>query len=361
MASKCAILLVLALAGCDSSARAASTGKCSRDAACTGLRYLHHYYEELSCKPVTKEGDCCPTSYDCGHLASRDKARCYFKGVALDVRPDFDQLDPSVCLAGCFCRQTKEANAVATLTCAQVECPTLFNPSLIPEGCVATYSADRCCSDGVLCHQNTTAATARCEWKGRTYLEGEKFYPDEEPCKACVCRKGFDGTLDGPWCREVTCGLELHHASYLARGCAPVFYKSTCCPIEWRCPAEDDTVVAAVTTKNPGDGADAAAACRWGSLSLRQGESLAAPKSGGTCETCRCDVPPHVTCSRSGEPCPAPAPAVAAPDAASEGVPVDAAPAPSTSKTRRSLSCANVRCAYKCVIKDGRPSCVGRE
>lgn len=83
--------------------------------------------------------------------------------------------------------------------------------------------------------QNTTAETTKCEWKGSTYLEGEKFYPDEEPCKTCICKKGFDGTLNGPWCKQATCGIELHYTNYLARGCAPVFYKSTCCPIEWRC------------------------------------------------------------------------------------------------------------------------------
>lgn len=55
---------------------------------------------------------CCALPLPAGHMADRDKSRCYFKGTALDVRPDFDQLDPSVCLAGCFCRQTKEANAV---------------------------------------------------------------------------------------------------------------------------------------------------------------------------------------------------------------------------------------------------------
>lgn len=45
-------------------------------------------------------------------MASRDKSVCYFKGTALDVRPDLTALDPSVCLAGCLCRQTKEAGAV---------------------------------------------------------------------------------------------------------------------------------------------------------------------------------------------------------------------------------------------------------
>ncbi|XP_034245830.1 kielin/chordin-like protein [Thrips palmi] len=361
MAGKLVVLLplaLLALTGAPTGARAASTAKCG-EGACSGLRHLHHYYEELGCTPITKEGECCPSSYDCGHMATRDKSRCYFKGAALDVRPDFELLDPSVCLAGCFCRQTKEANAVASLTCAQIECPSLFNPSLIPEGCVATYSMDKCCSDGVLCQQNTTAETAKCEWKGETYLEGQKFYPDEEPCKTCICKRGFDGTLNGPWCKEATCGLELHHTRDLARGCAPVFWKSTCCPIEWRCPAEDDVVVAAVTTKNPAPAEADAASCKWGSLTLRRGDGLSAPKSGGACETCRCDVPPHVTCNRGGEPCAAPE--VAAPEAAaaSEGVPVDAATG--STRTARSYTCANVRCVSKCVMKDGHPHCVGKE
>lgn len=336
---------------CDQSA-------CSGDDS--GLRRLHHYYSELDCKPVTKPGECCPTSYDCGHMATRDKSVCYFKGKALDVRPDISALDPSACLAGCFCRQTKEAGAVAMLTCAHVECPTLFNPSLIPEGCVATYSTEKCCSDGILCPQNTTAETTKCEWKGKTYLEGEKFYPEEEaPCKTCICQKGFDGTLNGPWCKEVTCGLELHYTNYITKGCAPVFYgKSKCCPIEWRCPADDDVVVAVATSKNPVD--PEAPTCKWGPLTLKQGESLVpTPKSGpGPCQRCRCEVPPHVTCATDdGQTCaPDNVPDVAAPEPVPDTT-VDATTA-AAARSARSITCANVRCVRKCVMVNDEPKCM---
>ncbi|XP_026276195.1 kielin/chordin-like protein [Frankliniella occidentalis] len=352
-------VLLAAVAG----AQAASTGACDQSACSgddSGLRRLHHYYSELDCKPVTKPGECCPTSYDCGHMATRDKSVCYFKGKALDVRPDISALDPSACLAGCFCRQTKEAGAVAMLTCAHVECPTLFNPSLIPEGCVATYSTEKCCSDGILCPQNTTAETTKCEWKGKTYLEGEKFYPEEEaPCKTCICQKGFDGTLNGPWCKEVTCGLELHYTNYITKGCAPVFYgKSKCCPIEWRCPADDDVVVAVATSKNPVD--PEAPTCKWGPLTLKQGESLVpTPKSGpGPCQRCRCEVPPHVTCATDdGQTCaPDNVPDVAAPEPVPDTT-VDATTA-AAARSARSITCANVRCVRKCVMVNDEPKCM---
>lgn len=361
MALQSVLILAIAVAG----ARAASTGSCDPGACGAGdLRHLHFYYEELACKPVVAAGECCPTSYDCSDRDSRDKSRCYFRGQALEVRPDLEQLDPSVCLAGCFCRQTKEAGAVAQLTCAHIECPTLFNPSLIPEGCVATYSGNKCCSDGVLCQHNVTADTAKCEWGGKTYLEGQKFYPDEEPCKVCTCRKGYDGTLAGPWCSKVTCGLELHHSGDLAKGCAPVFHDSSkCCPIEWRCPSEDDVVVAAATGKAPGPESPSApaATCKWGSLTLKPGESVAAAKREASCKRCRCDVPPHVTCETNGQPCDGAAPAlpVAAPEAAPEAAVVAVAADAKASRRRRSpgITCANVRCARACVMEDGRPKC----
>ncbi|KAE8749699.1 hypothetical protein FOCC_FOCC003686 [Frankliniella occidentalis] len=251
-------VLLAAVAG----AQAASTGACDQSACSgddSGLRRLHHYYSELDCKPVTKPGECCPTSYDCGP-------------------------------------------------------------------------------------QNTTAETTKCEWKGKTYLEGEKFYPEEEaPCKTCICQKGFDGTLNGPWCKEVTCGLELHYTNYITKGCAPVFYgKSKCCPIEWRCLDPE------------------APTCKWGPLTLKQGESLVpTPKSGpGPCQRCRCEVPPHVTCATDdGQTCaPDNVPDVAAPEPVPDTT-VDATTA-AAARSARSITCANVRCVRKCVMVNDEPKCM---
>lgn len=41
---------------------------------------------------------------------------------------------------------------------------------------------------------NTSATEEifKCEYNGKTYIEGQKFEV-EEPCKSCICQKGFDG------------------------------------------------------------------------------------------------------------------------------------------------------------------------
>lgn len=46
----------------------------------------------------------------------------------------------------------------------------------------------------------------------------------------------LSGTLSGPWCEEISCGIELHYSRQISDGCVPVYYGTTgCCPIDWRC------------------------------------------------------------------------------------------------------------------------------
>lgn len=32
-----------------------------------------------------------------------------------------------------------------------------------------------------------------CEYKGNVYKDGAAFYPNDEPCKKCICSPGFNG------------------------------------------------------------------------------------------------------------------------------------------------------------------------
>jgi len=52
------------------------------------------------------------------------------------------------------------------------------------------------------------------------------------------------GELTEEFCEKIDCGLEIHYADELRRGCAPVYYEHSCCPITWKCrkliPAEHD-------------------------------------------------------------------------------------------------------------------------
>lgn len=33
-----------------------------------------------------------------------------------------------------------------------------------------------------------------CVHAGKTYVNGQQFYPAEAPCKKCICQQGYDGT-----------------------------------------------------------------------------------------------------------------------------------------------------------------------
>jgi hypothetical protein len=33
-----------------------------------------------------------------------------------------------------------------------------------------------------------------CQYGGRTYKEGQVIYPEDAPCKKCICQNGFNGT-----------------------------------------------------------------------------------------------------------------------------------------------------------------------
>ena len=69
-------------------------------------RPLKHY-EELGCKPVQAEGECCPTSYDCPDFSKFDSKKCHFDGAEF-IDGQYLPLNASSCVTSCICKQWVE-------------------------------------------------------------------------------------------------------------------------------------------------------------------------------------------------------------------------------------------------------------
>lgn len=278
---------------------------------------LLKYYQELDCTPVTPEGACCPTSFDCTNLTSRDASKCYYRGRAYSDRERVNKADVSnPCIVVCDCRSDY---GVAAFTCVSSECPAVFGPPL-QHGCVRLYTPNKCCSKGTYCEDERRQDVEKpfqCEYGGKTYVEGQYIYSDDAHCKSCICQQGFNGTLDGPWCRELSCDVDLHNGRRIRAGCAPIYYGSeVCCPVDWRCPASSDSVIPVPSNSSVDE------KCHFGSLTLNVGDSLS--PSDNPCVTCTCSTPPHVSCQQTPHdkcsrpvqaPSPSPAPSQPAPSA----------------------------------------------
>lgn len=78
-----------------------------------------------------------------------------------------------------------------------------------------------------------------CEYNGKIYHEGTKFYPDDVPCHSCVCHKNFNASqpmATNQFCRKIDCGLELRYLNKMKEGCVPIYFKNSgCCPIDFKC------------------------------------------------------------------------------------------------------------------------------
>lgn len=253
------------------------------------------HYKEIGCTPVFEEGSCCPSRFDCSSLSGQDSQKCYYKGVAYDINTELNPDATNPCTVGCRCNSLGDQSQ---LTCVNVECPELFQGPLSDPNCFRQYKLDECCSTNTYCSPNSTdnqqiPPLYECQYGGRTYKEGQVIYPEDAPCKKCICQNGFNGTLAEPWCEEISCGIELHYSRRISDGCVPVYYGTTgCCPIDWRCPDANDSIIARVnaTTKN------ADYKCKFGQLELRVGEKLSG--TSNTCVECSCSVPPLVSCTQ---------------------------------------------------------------
>lgn len=69
---------------------------------------------------------------------------------------------------------------------------------------------------------------------GKTYKEGQRFYP-KDSCSICICKRGFSGKIEAPYCRKLECGSKFKYLDNFAQKLSP-FYDDPnfkCCPSSW--------------------------------------------------------------------------------------------------------------------------------
>jgi hypothetical protein len=206
------------------------------DVASCAKPLKHH--EELGCKANYDDGKCCP-SYDCSDYTKLDPSKCHFNGEAYEVGQALARnVSGLTCTQSCFCSRSEEQPA--KFICAQQSCGFFQSQS-----CVNVYgSLDECCSTASICDDDQKSALSTCYLNDKLYYEGQKMYPESDPCYVCLCQKNFDNSTfaDNKHCQKVNCGIELHSMSYIQKGCIPIYLeKKACCPISWKCPEEETT------------------------------------------------------------------------------------------------------------------------
>ncbi|XP_071439078.1 kielin/chordin-like protein [Hetaerina americana] len=277
-----------------------STAKDNCDKSQCQTSGLIHLYAELNCQPVYQDGACCPVRYDCSSYSSRNANKCHFEGQEYDIGKGVPTNKTSrSCLAACIC--LGDDSRPTDFTCAQIECAELFGIPLPHPSCIRQYSKDSCCSVATYCPTDKTEGEEeifQCEYEGKKYIKGQRFYPTNE-CKTCTCDEGFDGSTNGPWCNEISCSIELRSAHYLRQGCAPVFYKSHCCPVQWRCPSNDDSIIKGPNHKSQSNSTqerpDEHLTCTFGNIKLDLQDKLQPGELDKV--DCACITPPYLSCA----------------------------------------------------------------
>lgn len=259
----------------------ASSSVLSSDVKCPSIPT---HYEELGCTPIQSSTESCPTSYDCSSYLNRDPAKCYYKNQTINAGAYLDEsISKGLCVPGCNC-QLRDGKA--SFTCSHYDC---FDWSKPKENCFINNSLDDCCRGKEVCGKTTLAT---CNFQGKTYTEGEKFYP-ENSCHKCVCATDFEDVPleQNKNCKKVECGIDLHYASKLRDGCAPVYGKDRCCPYYWHCPSDKDVVVKANTAKQSGE------TCKFGKLTMQVGDQINVDSE----KSCSCLQPPMIECKQLSE------------------------------------------------------------
>ncbi|KAK5641000.1 hypothetical protein RI129_009547 [Pyrocoelia pectoralis] len=238
-------------------------------------------YQTLGCTPIKDSiTDLCASSYNCSHREELGDF-CFFQGTKLEVGEK--SVGGSSCNGNCRCQ------GQLRFTCPIYDCPEFFGHAL-PEGCYRTYNVDKCCSSGKICAPFRDLAS--CEVDGKTYREGQKFYP-KDSCKQCVCQIGFNGKLEEPFCKLPSCQVEVRHSQELINKCAPVYKnsKARCCPYLWLCPNESLMFIS--------EGEDNGKTCQFGDKDIKSGSVLRTTiEQFGKLYSVKCDcqLPPLLTC-----------------------------------------------------------------
>lgn len=128
----------------------------------------------------------------------------------------------------------------------------------------------------------------KCRFEGKTYFEGQRIAP-KNLCYSCLCTKTFTNlpVERNPNCKRRDCGFSVWNMNEIRQGCAPIYNgNNACCPSDWRCPNDEDFIVTKPLDRQ----------CVFGKLRLNVGDII---NSNDKCETCRCLVPPIITCTKT--------------------------------------------------------------
>lgn len=241
-----------------------------------------HFYEELGCKPQIIGSQPCPVSYKCKDYIIPN-GKCLFYGKELN---NGDIADGSYCNKGFECRA--EPNSKGTFeNLLIIDC--FFGPNT--DGCYNTGELRRCCQTEFC----PTGPVYECQVGNTTYKEDQVFTP-EGTCYNCICKPGFRGIYEEPYCIRRPCDMELRSSTQLEKKCAPVYYNddALCCPAEFLC-AEDVTSTTLVT-KAP----ESKSQCTFGSNTYNIGDKIQVVAknqwSSNIQRTCECIVPPYLAC-----------------------------------------------------------------
>ncbi|CAH1102695.1 unnamed protein product [Psylliodes chrysocephalus] len=219
----------------------------------------HLIYEDLGCKPVTKDGHACPVEYTCNFEIKNNT--CNFRGRNLPLHEKLTDDDTyAACIVGCY----------STESTPSAECKT---------------------SEG-------------------KFVEGQRFHP-ANTCLECVCNKGYEGKNEPPFCRKQMCAAEVRHSEEVHKYCAPHYdgtdTKALCCPDGWVCPSENDKELPANPEVTVSD-----LKCKYGDKTLKLGERIQGQfkwYDGSLRDSqCECIVPPLLTCREDPKNTPAPTP-----------------------------------------------------
>jgi len=265
------------------------------------------HYEEFGCTPVIDTGKCCPSHFDCSFLKNRDSSKCYYGNQTFKIGDELHNADiEASCTIGCSCRGSdvrdpELLNVATKFDCTHIDCPEFFGSPKLPAGkkCIRQYAPKGCCSTNTVCGEDLNKL-ATCQFNDKTYYEGENI-DTSRSCYSCVCGKGWENTPveKNKHCHKVNCNMELHYYQKLLNNCVPIYWKSdNCCPIDWRCPDKETTVVPDSSRKNVED-KDDNLKCSFGELKMNVGDFLSPANDYDQCTICTCNFPPFPHCIKT--------------------------------------------------------------
>jgi len=245
-------------------------------------------YDELGCVGKKDDRGCCFERFECPDLTKYDTKKCHLKGKTYSIKEKAPEEDLPICMNHCRCTDVK---GKAEFVCPKSECAG-YKSTPESAGCQHMFTENSCCSKPICEKVERTT----CEYNGKVYHEGTKFYPDDVPCHSCVCHKNFNASLPmetNKFCRKIDCGLELRYFNKIKEGCVPVYFQtSACCPIDFKCPNESDEFIRLPGRSKKPD-VIPEKMCKYGNNTLLIGERL---KSKKPCISCSCKQPPMLEC-----------------------------------------------------------------